>query len=129
MIGAFGEPGMLDRAFTLPEISPDVEFPATQAISFHFIDYVVHGWDVARSLGREYSLDDDLVRAALPVAEAVPDGAMRLRPGAAFAPRLESLPPADGDPMGRILALLGRDPGWSAPAAGPGPAEPSARRS
>ncbi len=108
MIAAFAEPGVLDRGFALPEILPGAAFPAAQAISFHFIDYVVHGWDVASSLGRAYVLDDDLVRAALPVAEAVPDGARRLRPGAAFAPGLDSLPAADTDPMGRILALLGR---------------------
>ena len=115
VIAAFSEPGVLDRPFELPEIFPGLPFPAAQAISFHFIDYVVHGWDVARSLGRAYVLDDDLVRAALPVAEAVPDGAMRLRPGAAFALRLDSLPAADTDPMGRILALLGRQPGWGPP--------------
>ena len=125
VIAAFAGPGVLERTFALPEIAVGLEFPAVQAISFHFIDYVVHGWDVARSLGRPYSLDADLVRAALPVAEAVPDGATRQRPGAAFAPRLGRLPGADADPMGRILALLGRSPDWAP--AGPG-VRPSAVR-
>jgi uncharacterized protein (TIGR03086 family) len=90
-----------------------MEFPAPQAISFHFIDYVVHGWDVARSLGQAYELDPDLVEAALPVAEAVPEGERRLRPGAAFRPGLPE--PGGAGPMGRILAMLGRDPAWSSP--------------
>lgn len=118
VIAAFAAPGVLDRGFALPEILPGAEFPAAQAISFHFIDYVVHGWDVARALGREYVLDDDLLRAALPVAEAVPDGEHRQRPGAAFAPRLDSPPGAGADsgPMDQILVLLGRSPAWTPPA-------------
>ena len=51
VLEAFGADGVLDREFALAEISPVLRFPAAQAISFHFIDYVVHGWDVARSLG------------------------------------------------------------------------------
>jgi uncharacterized protein (TIGR03086 family) len=113
VLAAFAAAGVLERTFALPEIAPGLEFPAAQAISFHFIDYVVHGWDVARSLGLKYVPDDDLLTAALPVAEAVPDGAMRQRPGAAFAPRLDGLPAAETDPMGRILALLGRSPDWT----------------
>src|ERR1017187_501060 len=116
VIAAFAEPGVLERGFSLPEIIPGVEFPGAQAISFHFIDYVVHGWDVARSLGLPYTLDPDLVEAALPVAEAVPDGKRRLRPGSAFRPRLSAPAGTGADPMDRILALLGRSPTWSAPA-------------
>ncbi len=103
----------MERGFALPEIIPDVQFPAAQAISFHFIDYVVHGWDVARALGLAYAPDPDLVRAALPVAAAVPEGERRLRPGAAFRPGLAV--PADADPMDRILAMLGRSPRWPSP--------------
>jgi uncharacterized protein (TIGR03086 family) len=113
VIAAFTQPGVLDRGFALPEIIPGTEFPAAQAISFHFVDYVVHGWDVARSLGLSYDLDSDLVQAALPVAEAVPGGERRLRPGAAFGPGVPA--PADSCPMDQILAVLGRTPDWSPP--------------
>ncbi|MGN6793379.1 MAG: TIGR03086 family metal-binding protein [Streptosporangiaceae bacterium] len=113
VIAAFAKPGVLERGFAIPEIMPGMEFPASQAISFHFIDYVVHGWDVARSLGEAYKLDDDLVQAAVPVAEAVPEGERRLRPGAAFRP---GLPVLDGaSPMDRLLAMLGRDSAWTQP--------------
>ncbi|MDR2986385.1 MAG: TIGR03086 family protein [Nocardiopsaceae bacterium] len=113
VIAAFAEPGVMERGFAIPEIMPGMEFPAPQAMSFHFIDYVVHGWDVARSLGQVYELDDDLVQAAVPVAEAVPEGEQRLRPGAAFRPALP-VPDCAG-PMDRILAMLGRDPAWALP--------------
>ena len=113
VIAAFAEPGVMDRGFAIPEIMPGMEFPAPQAISFHFIDYVVHGWDVARALGQACELDADLVQAAVPVAEAVPEGERRQRPGAAFRPGLAA--PDGASPMDRILAMLGRDPAWTPP--------------
>jgi uncharacterized protein (TIGR03086 family) len=110
VIAAFAEPGVLERKFELPEILPGARFPAAQAISFHFIDYVVHGWDVARSLGVPYELDDDLAEAALAVARAVPDGPERLRPGAAFSPGLTARSGAPA--LEEILSVLGRSPDW-----------------
>jgi uncharacterized protein (TIGR03086 family) len=99
-----------DREFALAEISPVLRFPAPQAISFHFIDYLVHGWDVARTLGVDYQPAPDLLAAALPVALAVPGGKARERDGAAFAPGLEV--PAQAGPLDQIVALLGRSPSW-----------------
>jgi uncharacterized protein (TIGR03086 family) len=110
VLAAFAAPQTGERAFTLPEISPTLEFPAAQAISFHFIDYVVHSWDVARSLGLPFRLDDDLARAALPVARRVPGGSARLRPGAAFRPGLSVAAAASA--TDEILAALGRSPDW-----------------
>jgi uncharacterized protein (TIGR03086 family) len=108
VVNAFGADGVLDRPFALPEISSAQPFPGRVAIGFHFIDYVVHGWDVATSIGVRWELPDDVVAAALPIARAVPGGAAREVAGAAFAP---ALPVAGGvPPMDEILALLGRDP-------------------
>ncbi len=53
VLAAFAEPGAAARPFTIPEISPDIQFPGALAISFHLVDYVVHGWDVARSIGAD----------------------------------------------------------------------------
>ena len=74
---------------------------------------MVHSWDVARTLGLPVRFDPALLDAALTVAQAVPGGAARLAPGAAFAPAVSW---QDGSPLDRIIALLGRDPGWSPPA-------------
>jgi uncharacterized protein (TIGR03086 family) len=108
VIAAFAAAGVLAGEFVLPEISPTLRFPAAEAIGFHFVDYVVHGWDVARALGRDYDLEPYVLAAVLPIAQAVPDGERR-RPGAAFAPRVAA---TSGGPLDRIVALLGRRPDW-----------------
>jgi uncharacterized protein (TIGR03086 family) len=107
---AFGEEGLLGRRFVLPEIHETLRFPAPAAISFHLLDYVVHGWDVARSIGSAAQYDDDLVAAALAVADQIPQGAPRLEPGALFRPNVSV--PEDASPMDRLIASTGRSPSW-----------------
>ncbi|MFE3451608.1 TIGR03086 family metal-binding protein [Nonomuraea sp. NPDC059194] len=108
VIDAFAQDGVLERGFTLPEFGPGTVFPGARAIGFHFIDYVVHGWDVATALGIGYAVEDDLVEAAWPIAQAVPDDERRLTPGSAFRPGLAV--PQDATRFDRILAMLGRSP-------------------
>jgi uncharacterized protein (TIGR03086 family) len=110
VLAAFSAPGVLDRQFTLPEFSAGQVFPARQAISFHFVDYVVHSWDVARALDLEVRFAPGLLDAALAVARAVPGGEARLVPGAAFAPAVAG---QSGSPLDQIVAILGRSPGWT----------------
>jgi uncharacterized protein (TIGR03086 family) len=108
VVAAFAADGVLTRHFTLPEISTELTFEAPRAIGFHFIDYLVHGWDVARAIGVAYTPEPDLVAAALPIAEAVPDGDYRRQPGSAFAPGLATL--AGASEWDQVLAMLGRSP-------------------
>jgi uncharacterized protein (TIGR03086 family) len=108
VITAFSAPDVLDRAFALPDFGRT--FPGRLAIGFHLVDYVVHGWDVARSLDLPYQPGTGLLAATLPIARAVPDGAERLAPGAAFAPAVAVA--AGAGPLAEMLALLGRDPSW-----------------
>ncbi len=112
VLAAFAADGVLDREFPLPEIAPGVPFPALQAISFHFVDYVTHSWDVARTLDLPVSFEPALLDRALTVAAAVPGGEARLAPGAAFGPEVASSAP---DQLSRLVALLGRSPGWQRP--------------
>ncbi|WP_280379848.1 TIGR03086 family metal-binding protein [Nocardia wallacei] len=110
VIAAYAEPGVLERPFALPEFGPGVEVPGGQAIGFHFIDYVVHGWDVARTLALPYRLDDELAEPALQIALAVPDTEQREQPGSPFA---RALPvPDSATALDRILRSLGRSPSW-----------------
>jgi uncharacterized protein (TIGR03086 family) len=112
VLATFSAGEILDRALILPEITRGPAFPARVAISFHFIDYVVHSWDVAKALGLPLSFDEDLLAVALPVAEAVPGGGARLAPGAAFAPKVTW---SGSAPLDRIVAVLGRSPDWKPP--------------
>ncbi|MGW7257741.1 TIGR03086 family metal-binding protein [Streptomyces sp. NPDC054834] len=113
VITAFAAVAAPDRPFALPELSAVRTFPAAQAIGFHLIDYVVHSWDVARSLGVAYDPGPELLAAALPLARTVPDGDFRLAPDSAFRP---ALPADDGaSTLERILTTLGRSPGWRGP--------------
>jgi uncharacterized protein (TIGR03086 family) len=111
VIAAFADPDVLDRPFVLPEFRSEQPFPGHLAIGFHLVDYVVHGWDVARAVGVTYAPTDDVLRLTLPIAQAVPDDNSRREPGAPFAPALPVGPGAD--PLTEILRLLGRDPDWS----------------
>jgi uncharacterized protein (TIGR03086 family) len=110
VLAAFADDATLQASFALPDFGPNATFPGAIAIGFHFIDYLVHGWDVAESLGVAYTLPDDVVDAALPLAFAVPDGDFRETPGAPFACAVDA-PSATN--LDRILRHLGRSPDWA----------------
>ena len=113
---AFAAEGVDDRLFALPELGPEATVPGAVALGFHFVDYVVHGWDVATALGRRYRLPADVISAALPIATAVPDGEIRDDPAFPFARSVEP-GHTDGhldDDFTRLLRHLGRDPGQGA---------------
>ncbi|HEY0717729.1 MAG TPA: hypothetical protein VGD68_08950 [Streptosporangiaceae bacterium] len=97
MLTTFGADGTGAVPFRLPELSTTVELAAAQAMRFHFIDYVVHGWDLARSIGTGLDLDQAVLAAAWEVARQVPDTA-RGRPDSPFGP------PAAVPPGARTLA-------------------------
>jgi uncharacterized protein (TIGR03086 family) len=111
VLDAFADDGVLEASFALPEFGPGATFPGSQAIGFHFVDYVVHGWDVARAIDAPFTLPADVISAVLPLVFAIPDGDFRTAPGSPFAPATEA-----GDGVGdldRILLHLGRSPGWT----------------
>ncbi|MFF2073807.1 TIGR03086 family metal-binding protein [Kitasatospora sp. NPDC058162] len=108
---AFAGDGVLAGEFWLPEVRGGQMFPARTAIGFHFVDYVVHGWDVAAAIGVPAEFEAELLDAVLPFVEEVPDGSNRRRPDASFRPGLST---GSADRLDRILAMLGRPPRWPA---------------
>jgi uncharacterized protein (TIGR03086 family) len=109
VLEAFAADGVANAQFALPEFGEGAVFPGDMAMGFHFVDYVVHGWDVAASLGVPYELPGEVIAAVLPLALAVPDGDIRSGAGLPFARAIEG---AEGDGLERILRHLGRRPNW-----------------
>jgi uncharacterized protein (TIGR03086 family) len=105
VLAAFAEDGVLERSFSLPEFSTTRQFPGKVAVEAHFIDYVVHGWDVARSLGQPYELDDEVIAEATRLAEAIPAGDRR-------RPFFVDPVPGPDQGLDHVVAHLGRSPSW-----------------
>ncbi|MFB6437477.1 TIGR03086 family metal-binding protein [Streptomyces sp. NPDC056411] len=76
VLAAFATVDRPDRPFVLPEFGTTQPFPADRAIGLHLIDYVVHSWDVARSLGLGYDPGPD----HLPLRSAVEELTSRTPP-------------------------------------------------
>jgi uncharacterized protein (TIGR03086 family) len=111
VVEAFADDAAPDAPFALPEFGPGATFPGAIAMGFHFIDYVVHGWDVAESLRVPYELPVGVAAAALPLALAIPDGDFRASAGAPFGPAVDT---SGGTDLERIMRHLGRRPDWAA---------------
>jgi uncharacterized protein (TIGR03086 family) len=114
VVAAFAGAAALERPFWLPEIQGGGPFPAATAVSFHFVDYVVHGWDVGASIGIGPSHSEQLLRGALAIARKVrtaPSAINPARPSLGPGPRGKSTPPSTiccsrsaGRPYGRPLS-------------------------
>ncbi len=108
--GAFAEEGVPDRPFLMPEVT-DRPVPGRMAVSFHFVDLVVHAWDVAATLGLPWEPSAEMLEASLAVAALVPTDDATRGPGLAFDRAVPA--PEDVSPGDRLLTLLGRSPSWA----------------
>lgn len=110
LAAAFAEEGFELRSLWLPEVRDGGPFPIQTGVGFHLVDSVAHAWDVARAIDVPVSFDDEVLDAALIISLAIPDGPVRLKPDAAFAPGIGV--GWDAPTFDRILGLLGRTPNW-----------------
>ncbi|MFG2194163.1 TIGR03086 family metal-binding protein [Streptomyces sp. NPDC048639] len=83
-------------------------FPASEAGKVVINELLVHGWDLARATGQEYSCDDATVRVAIALMEPSGDEDER---GVLFGPVIEV--PADAPLLDRAVGLSGRSPSWT----------------
>jgi uncharacterized protein (TIGR03086 family) len=94
----------------LPQAGP---MAIDRVLSVHFVDMLVHRWDLSRALGRTCSVPYRLTAVALPIARAItaPGSPLNAQDGVYRPPLAENrtLPAIDN-----IAALLGRDPYWPA---------------
>jgi uncharacterized protein (TIGR03086 family) len=86
------------------------DFPGEVAGIVALTEVVIHGWDVARTSGQSYAVDDATAEAVLAnVTATAAEGPVE----GLFGP---AVPVADDAPvLDRIIALSGRDPAWQAP--------------
>lgn len=106
VVRAFADDDVLDRQVEVREFGA---FPGRVAAAMHFLDYLVHSWDVARSIDQPNPIPDDLADAALTLSPLFPTA----RPvGGAFAAVVPVVETAGS--VERLLGLVGRDPEWSA---------------
>lgn len=106
--GAFASAGSLTGTFAVPGFG---NVPAARAVGMHFIDYLVHGWDVAVSVGSDPRLDGRDCAVVLAIGASWPrDSPAIWGPGAAFGHRVEVAP--DAPVADRMLGFLGRSPAW-----------------
>lgn len=79
-------------------------------------EYVLHGWDLARGLGRPWSPPPAACEAALQFFEGMILPAYRVGEGSFFGPEVPV--PAGADALERLLGFAGRDPAWRGPGGG-----------
>jgi uncharacterized protein (TIGR03086 family) len=115
VLDAFARPGLLDEDMYLPEVRGGLTLPARTGVRFHLVDYVVHSWDVSRTINTDLTFDPDVLDLALEIATAVPAEAKSTDPHTPFAPARGT---TSLNPLDRIVAMLGRDPDWRAPTRG-----------
>ena len=81
------------------------ELPASVYLAQRLTDLAVHRWDLARGLGVDGSIPDDIAEFLYEMWEPQAD---ELASTGIFAPRVEV--PADASATDRVVALLGRAP-------------------
>lgn len=100
-VRAAAEPGALERTVHLS--FGDV--PGSEYLGQVTSDVVIHSWDLARAIGGDEHLDDDLVAAVEAFMSPQVEG---WRSAGVFGPAVEV--PADADAQTRLLAQTGRMP-------------------
>jgi uncharacterized protein (TIGR03086 family) len=60
LAAAFAEPGAFERMCAHPS---GMDIPGSQLLGFRIGDYALHGWDLARAIGADETLDDAVVQA------------------------------------------------------------------
>ena len=88
-----------------------VELPGAVAGAVVADELVIHGWDLARAVGRPYAPDPAVLASAHGFLLAAADDADR--GNGLFGPVVPV--PADAPLLDRAVGLSGRDPGWRPP--------------
>jgi uncharacterized protein (TIGR03086 family) len=103
LMASIRKPGALDQTIKLPF----GEMPGGQAINIVIGDQSIHTWDLAKALGKPFSMDEEIASGILAMMQGLltPD---RRGPGKGFAAEVPC--PASAPVQDRLLAFSGRQP-------------------
>jgi uncharacterized protein (TIGR03086 family) len=102
LLEAFRTPGVLEREHTVPAGT----LPGPAVVHLRTVEFLVHGWDLARATGQAVPFPDEIVEPEIGFSEQLLD---RLPEGRQpFAPPRSAT--GDARAIDRLAALLGRTP-------------------
>jgi len=101
VVACFQEDGALDRVVS----HATGDRSGRELLSMRILDAAIHGWDLARAIGVEETLDDDVVAFLLAYTADLDLGPQQR----AFAPADADLP-RNASPQDQLLHRLGRHP-------------------
>lgn len=103
-LDAFSAPGALERNFSLPT----GDTPGALALGLALAEAAVHGWDLARATGQEYTIDADTPDALYGMTTRMMAPKGPYPRGDSFKDSVEIS--GESSPSDRLLAYLGRHP-------------------
>lgn len=103
MADAFAAPAALERTVEHPAMT----MPGAQLLSFRIGEYALHGWDLARAIDVDDTIDPDVVEAVWGIL--VPMAGMLVASGM-FGEGASGTVPPDAPLQTRVLDLSGRRP-------------------
>jgi uncharacterized protein (TIGR03086 family) len=103
LLQAIRKPGALDQTIKLPF----GEMPGGQAINIVIGDQSIHTWDLAKAIGKPYTMDDDLAHGILDMMHKLLQPGFRGE-GKGFGEEVPCSP--DAPIQDRLIAFAGRQP-------------------
>ena len=100
---AWRAPGVAESIVHMPV----GDMPGAFGTGLHFMDHLVHGWDIAKATGQEDLVDNELAEAAFALVNGNIGDELR-QAGGPFGP--EVAVDEDCSPIERLVAYLGRNP-------------------
>jgi uncharacterized protein (TIGR03086 family) len=88
-----------------------MEMPAAVVGTVGLNEVVTHGWDLARATGQPFTADPATVGGCLEFIAPMSQPGAEGNRAPAFGPVVAA--PDDASPVDRLIAMNGRDPGWS----------------